>query len=122
MCDAWQTDVSARCGGCGELAHDEWGYHTGVCRSGNRGGLWSVRSSALEQALVSVCLLQSVTARLTGGTNWFGTAGYVASTSGGRGSFVAFVSLRLGISLGMPLLAPETVLAPGDPCVSEAKT
>ena len=36
-------------------------------------------------------------------------------------SYVAFVSLRLGISLGMPPLAPETVLALGGPCVSEAK-
>ena len=35
--------------------HDDFGYHPSVCRSGNRGGLWTGRSSAVEHALVHGC-------------------------------------------------------------------
>ena len=37
------------CGGCKERAHDAYGCHPSVCKAGNRGGLWTTRSSALER-------------------------------------------------------------------------
>ena len=58
--------------------HDPYGFHPGVCRAGNRNGLWTVRHDALQLMLIHVVRLlgyatQSVS---VGAGNWFGAAGY----------------------------------------------
>ena len=76
------------CGGCKERVHDAFGFHPSVCKAGNRGGLWSTRSGALERALVGACWARGQSARLTGGINWFGAAGWSASAKRGKGAYV----------------------------------
>ena len=61
-----------------EADHDPYGFHPGVCRAGNRNGLWTVRHDALQLMLIHVVRLlgyatQSVS---VGAGNWFGAAGY----------------------------------------------
>ena len=41
------------CGGCKE-PHDEFGWHPGLCRAGNRKSLWTLHHDAVQQALVWV--------------------------------------------------------------------
>ena len=77
-----------RCDGCKERAHDAFGFHPGVCKAGNRGSLWTTRSGALERALVGALWARRQGARLTGGVNWFGAAGWSASAKRGKGAYV----------------------------------
>ena len=46
------------------------------------------RSGALERALVGACWARGQSARLTGGVNWFGAAGWSASAKRGKGAYV----------------------------------
>ena len=82
-----------RCGGCHEHTHDAYGCHPSVCKAGNRGALWTKRSGALERAIVGALWAKGQAARLTGGINWFGQAGWTASAKGkdgkrGKGGYV----------------------------------
>ena len=74
--------VAVRCG-CEAADHDEFGFHPGVCRSGNRLSLWTQRHDAVEQMLVYVLRRLGVRAQVCshGSGSWFGAAGL--SPSGG---------------------------------------
>ena len=71
--------VPIKCGAahCG-ADHDAYAFHPGVCRAGNRNGLWTVRHDALQLMLVHVVRLlgYAVQSVSVGAGNWFGAAGY----------------------------------------------
>ena len=67
--------VAPVCGGC-QGPHDTYGFHPGICRAGNRKGLWMLRHDALEAMVAYVvrrvgrqCIVVS-----RGAGNWFGSA------------------------------------------------
>ena len=72
--------VAPVCGGC-QGPHDTYGFHPGICRAGNRKGLWMLRHDALEAMVAYVvrrvgrqCIVVS-----RGAGNWFGSAAISAS-------------------------------------------
>ena len=70
---------------CGAL-HDEFGFHPGVCRAGNRWGLWTTRHDAFQAMLVHILRILGCTAAScsVGAGTWFGAAGVRASSRGYR--------------------------------------
>ena len=64
------------CKGC-KGPHDEFAFHPGVCKAGNRHGLWTQRHDAFQMSLHAA--LQRLGAHVvscsSGSGNWFGTAG-----------------------------------------------
>ena len=70
---------------CGAL-HDEFGFHPGVCRAGNRWGLWTTRHDAFQAMLVHVLRILGCTAAScsVGAGNWFGAAGVRPGSRGYR--------------------------------------
>ena len=73
---------------CGAAAcgaqHDEFGFHPGACRAGNRWGLWTARHDAYQAMLVHVLRILGCAAIScsVGAGNWFGAAGVRAGSRG----------------------------------------
>ena len=74
------------CSGCGADELDEFGFHPGVCRVGNRLSLWTQRHDALETMSVFAFRRTGVRVQVCshGSGNWFGAAG---RRTDGRGGF-----------------------------------
>ena len=89
--------VAQICGGCqGPL--DAYGFHPGVCRVGNRVGLWTLRHDALEAMVAYVirragrqCIVVS-----RGAGHWFGAAAIGASGRVRRADLVLPGHLGMG--------------------------
>ena len=75
---------------CGAAAcgahHDEFGFHPGACRAGNRWGLWTTRHDAFQAMVVHVLRILGCTAATcsVGAGNWFGAAGVRPGSRGYR--------------------------------------
>ena len=80
--------VRVRCGGCTEEL-DEFGFHPGICRGGNRHSLWTIRHDAGQMAIILVSrrMGYAVQAVSVGAGNWFGAAGYRAGRSARSGDY-----------------------------------
>jgi hypothetical protein len=82
---------------CGALAcdahHDEFGFHPGACRAGNRWGLWTARHDAFQAMLVHVLRILGCAAVScsVGAGNWFGAAGVRAGSRGYQRADVVMV-------------------------------
>jgi hypothetical protein len=69
-----RVKCGAKCG----AEHDVYAFHPGVCRAGNRKGLWTVRHDALQLMLIHIVRLlgYAVQTCSVGAGNWFGAAGW----------------------------------------------
>ena len=69
--------VTPLCGGCSQQ-HDSFGFHPGICRVGNRRGLWTIRHDAVETMLAYVIRRMGRQCHVVsrGAGHWFGAAAF----------------------------------------------
>ena len=96
---------------CGQQ-HDSFGWHVGVCRRGNRLGLWQVRHDAAQIALMVVSRRHGCTVHdcSTGSGSWFGAAGYRPGSSRSRAADLVYVGFY---GVGSHLFVDVAVTDPG---------